>query len=294
MDRIRGRAGDPAISDVNPLERPTYALAVGAMTVPAASFEERVAAAARAGIGRIGYHLRHYKRDRAAGVSDADLVAIAAGYGVRVVEVESVHRLLDPGDDPRTAGAFSELVRLAEMFGAGRMIAHADFDGNVVAAGRRFAAWCDQAAATGVSVGLEFVPWTSLSDLATTLTLVEAADRPNAGIVMDTWHFFRGDDRVDVVRELPPGALVAVQLTDGPLTSVDPDPTHETLTRRAIPGSGDFDLGSLVAALAERGGQVECSLEVISPDLDQLPPVEAVALVADGARGLFSSSFDER
>src|SRR4051812_49431773 len=74
-------------------------LALGSMTVQHATFRERVAATAAAGLRSIGYHHRHYRRDVRAGATDAELVSIAAAHDVAVVEVESVHGVLE--DDPQ-------------------------------------------------------------------------------------------------------------------------------------------------------------------------------------------------
>ena len=56
----------------------------------------------------------------------------------------------------------------------------------------RFGALCDRAADIGALVHLEFIPMTPIADVATAWRIVREADRPNGGILFDTWHFFRG------------------------------------------------------------------------------------------------------
>jgi len=248
-------------------------LALGSMTVQHASFGDRVAAAAAAGLRCIGYHHRHYRRDVRSGATDADLVAAAAAHGIEVVEVESVHGVLEADPDGRTSRFVDEMLRMVDVFGARRVIVHSGFDGDVDRAAARFARLCDRAAEHAVAVGLEFVPWTTLPDLRTVLDIVRAAGCANGGVVLDTWHFFRGDGDVAALSELRPGELVAVQLTDG-VPEPRLDPLVETLTRRCPPGDGIFPLAQLVDALAH--AEVPWSIEVICPDLDRLPVEEAV------------------
>jgi sugar phosphate isomerase/epimerase len=54
-----------------------------------ADFRDRVAAVAHAGFDGVGLHVREYARLRSEGWSDADLRAVLAGAGVRLVEIET-------------------------------------------------------------------------------------------------------------------------------------------------------------------------------------------------------------
>ncbi|MGE0306290.1 MAG: sugar phosphate isomerase/epimerase family protein, partial [Acidimicrobiia bacterium] len=54
-----------------------------------------------------------------------------------------------------------------------------------------FARLCDMAAEVGVRCHLEFMPMSAVGDLRTAWDIVRAADRPNGGLMFDTWHFFR-------------------------------------------------------------------------------------------------------
>ena len=63
-----------------------------------------------------------------------------------------------------------------------------------------FARLCERAAAAGLRVDLEFLPWTIVPDLRTALQIAREADQANAGVMLDCWHFYRGGSDVDADR----------------------------------------------------------------------------------------------
>ena len=60
----------------------------------------------------------------------------------------------------------------------------------------------DRAALIGLDVHLEFVPMTVVSDIAIAWDMVRNADRPNGGMLFDTWHFFRGTPDFGVLAQV--------------------------------------------------------------------------------------------
>ena len=61
----------------------------------------------------------------------------------------------------------------------------------------RLAAVSDLASQYGLRAVLEFFPWTVVPDLSAALRIVEAAERPALGILVDTLHFNRSASRLD-------------------------------------------------------------------------------------------------
>jgi hypothetical protein len=51
------------------------------------------------------------------------------------------------------------------------------------------------------------------------IDLLRRADAPNAGLLIDVWHFYNGGGRPDQLVDLPTAGITAVQLNDGPRTS---------------------------------------------------------------------------
>ena len=59
-----------------------------------------------------------------------------------------------------------------------------------------FGALCDRAAEHGVLVGFEFLPYSGVRSIGEVWQVVSAADRPNGGIIVDLWHWFRPEAQV--------------------------------------------------------------------------------------------------
>lgn len=116
-----------------------------------------------------------------------------------------------------------------------------------------YAALCDAAARFGLSCDVEPVPWSAVADVRSARRLLEAADRPNMGILVDALHWSRSDSSLDDVRSLPRHWLHYAQICDGRL----PGPTthegliHDARHERLLPGDGDIDLAGLFACLPD-------------------------------------------
>ena len=59
------------------------------------------------------------------------------------------------------------------------------------------------AAGHGLTAVLEFMPWTAVRDLQAAREIVEAAGRPNGGILVDALHLDRSGSTLDQVAALP-------------------------------------------------------------------------------------------
>ncbi len=116
------------------------------------------------------------------------------------------------------------------------------------------------------------------------------ADRPNGGILFDTWHFFRGSADFDALESVPGELVLAVQVDDA----------HEVVTgslwddtqRRLLPGDGSFDLPRVLRTLARIGGLRLVGPEVISPETAAMPAADAAQLTGQRKRELVADAFE--
>jgi sugar phosphate isomerase/epimerase len=266
-------------------------LMMSSSTASRATFRELAQACAAAGAPAIALLIDHYKRFAASGESDADMVAAMRDNGVRVVDIEPVFGVLLPDPSRRTATHAERLFRLAQGLGAENVLALSGFEGDVAQAAKRLADFCDRAAARGLNVVLEPVPALGLLDLPTAWSIAQRADRPNVGLVLDTWHFFRGAGSTDQIRSLPARAIRRIQLSDGPLQPVRGlDYLTETRSCRLLPGEGEFDLVGLVRVVREVAERVEWNVEVCSASLGQLPGSVAARRAADATREILAEA----
>ncbi len=277
--------------DAPPLVASYYTLSGAPVGQPARfSFEERVAAAAQAGFAGVGLLSDEYTALHAAGRTDADLRGVLDDHGMRVMEVEFLYdwAATDAAAVAAARRLEATLHAMTDVFaphhlscgdlsapGAGEPI-------DVVA--ECFAGVCDRAAEHGTKVALEFLPWTAIPDLAHAWEVVRTAGRPNGGILVDAWHYFRGGPDEVLLRSLPGAAVVGVQLDDadaaeGPLV-------EDTIIRRRLPGDGSFDLTALIRALDAIGVDVPVSVEVISTEHQARPVADAAGRAHDATQAV--------
>jgi sugar phosphate isomerase/epimerase len=271
---------------------------------PVGSFRDRVAAAAAAGFGGMGLSFWVFRELRAAGVAADELRQLLDDHGLRVDELEVILGLdaADPVDaEARRWGpdwlpidvpyaddaVVRDLFEMADTFQAHHVVAVGSWRGtpDVDRAAECFGRLCDQAAPHNVQVALEFVPGTSIPNLATGLAVVLAADRLNGGLCVDTWHLRLDGDDLALLDAVPVEKITVLQLADGPAALIGsfagPDGYFRaTMSERLVPGAGDFELASIIGQLRSRGYQGPVSVEILSSALAQLSVDEATESIA--------------
>ena len=112
----------------------------------------------------------------------------------------------------------------------------------------RFGELCDLAAPHGIGCSVEFMRFMSVRDLAQALTVLDAVDRPNAGILVDNLHLARTGGTVTDVAAIEPNRLPYVQLCDAPAIAPD-DLYTEAVDERLLLGEGGLPILDLVGVL---------------------------------------------
>jgi sugar phosphate isomerase/epimerase len=133
-----------------------------------------------------------------------------------------------------------------------------------------FGAFADRAHRRGLAVTLEFMPISSIPDLDSGWAIVSEADRPNAGLTFDTWHFFRSQSHFDLLERLPGAKIFEVQLADAHAELQGATLTDDLLRFRRLPGEGQFDLDRVIGLLKEIGAWRSVGPEVFSDEMDAL------------------------
>jgi sugar phosphate isomerase/epimerase len=202
-----------------------------------------------------------------------------AGLSLIVDPVMNWHPVSVPTRQSRF-GRFSldDNLRMVEALGAVSLtaIAAATDDSSPAQFVEPFATLCDRAGEFGGRVHLEFIPMTPISDIATAWRIVRDADRPNGGILLDSWHFFRGSASFADLESVPGERVFAIQIDDAH-QNASPDLWNET-QHRLLPGDGDFDLAQLIGVLARKNALRLIGPEVISPDTARMAPSEAARI----------------
>lgn len=213
-------------------------------------------------------------------VVHADRAALKAAIddqGLALTDMECVgnwlpgHASSQSGWADAVRGATPEkIVALAAELGAGTVsvveLMGQKWDPPAIA--RAFAQVCDRAAEHGLKVAIEPVPVGAVRDFSRARELVERAERPNAGIMIDSWHFFRSNSSLDALAECPGGLIHSIQLNDA-LSAPEAD-LHAGMMRRLLPGDGELPLKLFMQAIAATGTTAPVGIETFMPELDAL------------------------
>jgi sugar phosphate isomerase/epimerase len=262
---------------------------------------DRLVAASNAGFSGLSVWARDYAAAQRDGWTDADLRAQLEDHGLAVAELDpawwwtpgevEVASLVAIDNMEVFQYGETEMFAMADALGA-RSLNAADVLGgswDVDDAAAAFAALCDRAAEHGLLVHLEFLPWSRIADLETAWEVVGRADRPNGGVAIDAWHWFRSETPSDVttMRAIPGDKVLAIQLDDAP-AAPEPNLMSATLHQRLLPGKGAIDLATLVGALREIDAAAPVGVEVFSDELHALGPIEAAKRAADSTRAVLA------
>jgi sugar phosphate isomerase/epimerase len=234
----------------------------------------QIAGAARAGFPLIGLDLASVERFVEEGERLETLAEALRAEGMQCFEVQA---LVITDDEASTLAQAEQLARIASTLRVPYVQAGVSTTlGPPIAANLRRAAEIIRGA--GASVALEFLPFTPLRDIAGTRELIRQAETPDAGVMVDTWHFFYGPDDWSDLEALPLEEIAYVQFNDHPGRLSD-DWMYETTQRRVLPGEGEFDLERFCAVMRAKGYDRPVSVEIISEALRALPPAEFAARV---------------
>jgi sugar phosphate isomerase/epimerase len=252
----------------------------------------RIDAAASNGFTRLSVSPLDVARAEADGTTPADFGRAMRDAGLEIVLDPVLNWYPGGGANPSRFASFSaaDSLRMCEQLGVVSLTAVGSVQtpGSVADLAEPFAQLCDRAADLGVSVHLEFMPMSAITDLAAAWDIVSGADRANGGIVFDTWHFFRGNPDYDVLAGIPGERIFAVQLDDA-LEDVQ-GTLREDTQRRLLPGEGSFDLNRVIRALADIGALAWVGPEVLHPDLAAMPARAAAALAGDRTRAAIGAA----
>jgi sugar phosphate isomerase/epimerase len=178
-----------------------------------------------------------------------------ADSGVGLWDIE-LARIVE-GQDPR---GYLSALEVGAALGAKHVLTSI-WTPNQGFAVEAFGVLCDLAKPLGLTVNLEFVAWANCSTLGGALDVVRTANRTNAGIMIDTFHFHHAGDTVESLVSVPPEWFHYVHVSDDRI-GIGGD-LEETKRRgreeRVYPGEGVIDIAGILNHLPER---VVCAIEL--------------------------------
>jgi 2-keto-myo-inositol isomerase len=124
----------------------------------------------------------------------------------------------------------------------------------------------------GVQLAFEFLgfTWCSVRTLAQCWEIVQAVNRSNVGLVIDTCHFYAGGSELSSIEAVDPERLLIFHIND---VEARPLETIED-AHRLLPGEGVIPLDDILARLKRIGFDGLCSIELFRPEYWERDPVE--------------------
>ena len=238
---------------------------------------DRCAQAARVGFSGLGIWHADLEHMLGEGKTLREMRSLFDEYGLRHVELEFLGDwFLDPDDERRKV---SDRTRALLYEAAAALPAHHIKVGNLAGTecdlSRMIDAYgelcADAAEHTDAKIVYEFMPYdTVVNSLDAALAVVEGADAPNGGLVLDTWHLGKLEIEPDDLRRIPPRFVSWVELSDGPY-GIAEEWLDEVINRRKLPGEGEFPIRDYVRVCRELGYAGPWGVEVLSEELRNLP-----------------------
>ena len=211
-------------------------------------------------------------------------------HGLDVACVEAIYGWAN-AESPSAAVADAEMsIQLCADFAAGTLAAVVlePEVSDIGAASANLAAVADRAAEAGVTVCVEYLPWSGIPDIGTCWEVLRRSERTNVGILFDSWHWYHqpggpAGANAETLTSIPGEFIPVLQLCDAHPEPTD-DPLTECMNNRPLPGDGVVDHDALFALLNEIGADPIIAPEVFNAELVAKGPAEAATQIVAASR----------
>lgn len=249
-------------------------------------FRGHVAAAQAGGFTSLAIAPETYLDALESGLTPRDMVSMAEDAGAPLRYLDSltdwapirVPTECSPDLRARFDVSTDHAFRVCEKLGLTSILAVPGFDEGAVEKGRLidgFGGLCDRARTQGYWIDLEFMPFRGLAHLADAWAIVGGVDPANAGILVDTWHFSKGDRDFELLEAIPGRFLAGMQISDGMYGQVGRSLFDDTNMHRNFPLEGEFDIVGILRIIAAKGHLRHVGPEVFSGEADALTAVQS-------------------
>lgn len=159
-----------------------------------------------------------------------------------------------------------------------------DASGDFQVLAKDLADLADLAAQRGFSIGYEALAWGKhVKDWMQAWEIVRTADRPNLGVVLDSYHICVRKNPLAPIAQIPADRIALVQLADAP--DILMDPMSLSRHHRCFPGQGGYPMNEFMNACLATGYDGALSLEIFN---DQFRGAPAPQIARDGMRALLA------
>lgn len=261
-------------------------------------FRDRVEAAAKAGWKGVGLIHADVKAT-AEKIGYSEMRKIVEGAGIKHLEIEFLGDWYKDGEARAASDKMRrELFQMAEELkirdikiapGLGADLYNPtkeEMTPDVPRMAEAFAQVSREAAEHGTGIALEIMPFSNVRTLEVALAIVEQADQPNCGLLIDIWHMARGGISYEDVAKIPSKYVSSIELDDA-----DKDVIgllwEDTIYHRKLPGEGVLNPPAFIEAVKKIGYQGPWGVEILSQTLRKLPVEEMAKRTFEATRAQF-------
>jgi 2-keto-myo-inositol isomerase len=240
--------------------------ALNLITIRNAPFAKKLEVARAAGYDGVGLWLDETE-EAGTGAGGLQVVArLLKDYNLVPAELCFVGGWMYPQESERTRALENaqRAFRVAETLGCECVIACASGgSGDLHDAASDFGELCSLASRFGAKVALEFLGGAQqVKDVRTAWQIVEEADAPNGGLLIDAFHFYKGGSEIADLEPVTGDKIYLLHVNDCP------DLPREELEdrHRVFPGAGSIPLELIAAEVINKGYRGFFSLELFNDD----------------------------
>lgn len=140
-----------------------------------------------------------------------------------------------------------------------------------------------QAADVGSRIAVEPQAMANVRSPKDALEVLEMADHPAAGLMLDIWHLERIGFPLDDIRQIPSEIIVSTELNDAP-AQAEGSLLEDTVNSRLLCGEGSFDVPGFIEAVRATGYRGPWGVEILSHAHRAKPVEGAIRDAYDTAR----------
>lgn len=255
-------------------------------------FETRVVIAADIGFRGFGItHADIVELDNTIGLEEARDILL--DHGIQFVELEMLMDWFTTGQS-RTS---SDLVRRDLLAAAqtlpvrhikvGATYGAMSWPKDLIA--RELNELASQAADVGALIAVEPQAMANIRSPKDALEVLEMADHPAAGLMLDIWHLERIGFPMNDIRQIPCEIIVSTELSDAP-AHVEGSLLEDTVNGRLLCGEGSFDIPGFTEAVRATGYRGPWGVEILSHAHRARPVEDAIRDAHDTARMALQAS----
>ncbi|MCI5952210.1 MAG: sugar phosphate isomerase/epimerase [Anaerostipes sp.] len=262
-------------------------------------FEDRVIAAKEAGYDGIGLRAETYVDALNEGLFDEDILAILDKHDMKVTEVEYIVQWAEDNRSYEQKYKEQMCFHMCELFNVKQINCGLMENYSVEHTAQKLKELCHRAGK--YIIGVEPMPYSGIPDVAKGWAVVEASGCDNAMLILDTWHWMKAHQPIDlsVLKDVPADKVVSIQINDVwerdyAKSILRDESMHDRLAPAAVPGPGLGCTAEWLKMIKAKGIKPNAvGVEVISDAILAKGIKEAAKETFDGAKAALAEAWPE-